>query len=319
MFAHMPWVPGYSEAELRAAVVGAGRWSEVLAALGLRYHGRTIVVARKWAGRWGIPVDHLSDYRNRPPLGLRHGERELRDAVARSLSWSATLRELGYCPTGGNWKTLKRRCAELGISTDHFDPHAANRVAGRRRRIPLEEILVRGSTYSRTNLKARLFEANLKERLCELCGQGETWHGRKMGLILDHVNGVRDDNRLANLRIVCPNCAATLETHCGRKNRLPRELVPCAVCGGSFEVRYPGHRFCSVACGARGRNVTRGRPRVARRKVVRPPYAQLIAEVDALGFAAVGRKHGVSDNAIRKWLAWYEREGRADDPAHAAA
>ena len=41
-----------------------------------------------------------------------------------------------------------------------------------------------------------------------------------MGLILDHINGVRDDNRLENLRIVCPNCAATLETHCGRKNRL---------------------------------------------------------------------------------------------------
>jgi hypothetical protein len=40
-----------------------------------------------------------------------------------------------------------------------------------------------------------------------------------MGLILDHINGLRDDHRFENLQIVCPNCAATLDTHCGRKNR----------------------------------------------------------------------------------------------------
>ncbi len=54
-----------------------------------------------------------------------------------------------------------------------------------------------------------------------------------MGLILDHINGVRDDNRLENLQIVCPNCAATLDTHCGRKNRLNRERV-CARCQATF-------------------------------------------------------------------------------------
>ena len=49
-------------------------------------------------------------------------------------------------------------------------------------------------------------------RRCELCGQTESWRGRTMALILDHVNGVPTDNRLENLRIVCPNCAATLDT-----------------------------------------------------------------------------------------------------------
>ena len=68
--------------------------------------------------------------------------------------------------------------------------------------------------------EAALFEEGLKERRCEMCGQDENWHGRTMSLILDHINGVPDDNRLENLRIVCPNCAATLETHCGRKNRI---------------------------------------------------------------------------------------------------
>lgn len=139
--------------------------------------------------------------------------------------------------------------------------------------------------------------------------QEETWRGRRIGLILDHINGVRDDNRLENLQIVCPNCAAALDTHCGRNARTVREALPCGACGRQFEVRYPGHRFCSVRCGARARdNPQRGRPQPSRRKVTRPSHGQLMADVEALGFSAVGRKYGVSDNSIRKWLAWYGRE-----------
>jgi hypothetical protein len=58
------------------------------------------------------------------------------------------------------------------------------------------EILVEGSTYARSNLKARLYDSGLKRPVCELCGQGELWRGRPMGLILAHINGVRHDNRL---------------------------------------------------------------------------------------------------------------------------
>ena len=50
---------------------------------------------------------------------------------------------------------------------------------------------------------------------------------------------------------------------------------------------------------------------VASRRVERPPYAQLAAEIDRLGYLAVGRHYGVSDNAIRKWVRQYERERRA--------
>ena len=79
--------------------------------------------------------------------------------------------------------------------------------------------MVQGSTYGRNHLKNRLYREGLKAPRCELCGQGELWRGQTMGPILDHINGHRDDHRLENLRIVCPNCAATLDTHCGRKNR----------------------------------------------------------------------------------------------------
>jgi hypothetical protein len=124
-----------------------------------------------------------------------------------------------------------------------------------------------------------------------------------MGLILDHANGVRDDHRPENLRIVCPNCAATLDTHCGKKNRAPLERLDCLRCRRSFMPKYRTQRYCSRECGSRWDR--RGVKRPGARKAERPPPAQLLSEVEELGYLAVGRKYGVSDNAIRKWLREY--------------
>ncbi len=204
---------------------------------------------------------------------------------------------------------LKKYARIWGISTDHFDPYASNADVAKRRRQPLEKILVEGSTYSRNNLKKRLYLEGLKQRACELCGQGEDWRGRRMGLILDHINGVSNDNRIENLRIVCPNCAATLDTHCARSRRVSLEERPCVRCGESFLPKVSRQRYCSLACGSRWDR--RGRPNPALRRVARPPYAQLKREINALGYSAVGRRYRVSDNAIRKWVRQYEREAEA--------
>ena len=237
--------------------------------------------------------------------GPRYTEEEARAAIAASGSYTEALRRLGMRAAGGNHRTIRRYAEEVWrIPVEHFDPDAARRAALRRAPIPLRDVLVEGSTYQRSLLKERLFLEGLKERRCELCGQGELWHGRRMSLILDHVNGVHDDNRLQNLRIVCANCNATLETHCGRNTRLPPGERACLRCGTSFAPRNERHRYCSRACGQRAPGV--GAPRVARRRVERPPYEQLLAEIAALGYLGVGRKYGVSDNAIRKWRRAYE-------------
>jgi hypothetical protein len=241
------------------------------------------------------------------PRGLRYTEEEARAAVAASLSHAETLRRLGLRAAGGNHATLKRHLATWGISTAHFDPHGTQRRGGPHARTarPLDEVLVEHSTYSRTQLKERLYRAGLKTRRCELCGQGELWRGARMSLILDHVNGVSDDHRLENLRVVCPNCAATFDTHCGRQNQWERE---CVRCGATFRPRTAKQRHCSRECGLRASSGHGPRP--DRRKVPRPPYAQLQREVHALGWSAVGRRYGVSDNAVRKWVRQYERERR---------
>lgn len=142
-----------------------------------------------------------------------------------------------------------------------------------------------------------------------MCGQGEMWRGRWLSLIIDHINGIPDDNRIENLRIVCPNCAATLDTHCGRKNRQERPIRHCKRCGCEFAAKYGTHRYCSHACGTRwDRSRLRGVPKPHIRKVERPPREKLLAEIEATSYLAVGRKYGVSDNAVRKWVRFYERE-----------
>lgn len=234
--------------------------------------------------------------------------------MANSLCYSEALRKLGLRPAGGNHRVFRRYVDEIWrIPTAHFDPDASRhkRFQGQAA-VPLESVLVEGSTYSRSTLKPRLFKAGLKARACELCGQGEIWRGERMSLILDHINGVPNDNRIENLRIVCPNCAATFETHCGRKNR--GESRACARCGVSFLPQRGSQRYCSRECGMR-HNTGRGRPHPETRKVPRPSYEELRADLASMSFLAVGRKYGVSDNAIRKWVRWYEdQQGRLEPP-----
>jgi len=240
------------------------------------------------------------------PRGPRYSEQEAREAIAKSLSWTEALRRLGMCHSGGAHLILKKYAALWGVATDHFDPYASLRGSGKQSCRPLDEILVEHSSFSRGRLKERLYEVGLKRPICEMCGQGELWRGRLMGMILDHINGVSDDHRLENLRIVCPNCAATLDTHCGRGRLIYRATQDCARCGAAFRPKCATQRYCSRECGTR--HERKGVARPGARRVERPPYPQLVREVHALGYCGTARRYGVSDNAIRKWIRAYERE-----------
>jgi hypothetical protein len=223
----------------------------------------------------------------------RYTEEQARRAIAASESLTEALRRLQVRPAGGNMAVLRRWIAEWGIPIDHLDSHAALRRASKAPR-PLADVMVEGSTYGRASFKRRLFAEGLEQRSSELCGQGELWHGRRMGLILDHVNGVPDDHRLENLRIVCPNCAATLDTHCARN--LPK--AACRRCGA--RLRSSARRYCSLACWHASDEAAA--LRAARRHVQRPPRDELVAVVARTSHAAAARRYGVSPASIYRWL-----------------
>jgi hypothetical protein len=234
-------------------------------------------------------------------------EAQVRAAVAESLSYAEVLRRLGLRAAGGNHRTVRKYVDEIWrIPTDHFDRERARGRPTAARAVPLAEILVEGSTYHRGHLKRRLLAEGLKRRQCEMCGQGEMWRGQRMALVLDHINGVHDDHRLENLRILCPNCNATLDTHCGKHKTRKHHDRACPTCHEVFRPSTGGQRYCSQPCAGRGERNRRAQ--AARRRVPRPPLDQLLREIESLGYVGVGRKYGVSDNAVRKWRRAYEAE-----------
>jgi hypothetical protein len=147
---------------------------------------------------------------------------QLSRAVARSISYAGVLRELGVPVTGGSHAHLARRIRAMGIDTSHFLGQAHFRGTTRPRR-KVEEILVvlpPGSARPRTPTLRRALLASGVPHLCAICGCGGTWRGSALVLAIDHVNGDWLDNRLENLRFLCPNCHSQTATWC-RKSRPP--------------------------------------------------------------------------------------------------
>lgn len=243
---------------------------------------------------------------------MRITEEAFREAVAESSTISEALDKLRLRKSSSSYKVFHSRVERWNVDTTHFltasEKTAQQWAQSQFRARPLEEILVENSTYTSSNgLKKRLYREGLKERQCELCGQGETWQGKPLALHLDHINGNHRDNSIENLQIVCPNCHSTLDTYCGKKNKLKNtckecsdpirsDVVYCINCRPDKSVRTPAQ-------------ITAARsPKPSMRKVERPPYERLLQEIESSSYVQVGKKYGVSDNAIRKWVRQYERE-----------
>jgi 5-methylcytosine-specific restriction endonuclease McrA len=132
------------------------------------------------------------------------------------------IKKLGLVPAGGNYDQVKRYIAELNVNTDHFTGMGWN--TGVRKitvtpAVPLEKLLTTCSPVQSYKLKKRLFDAGLKEPKCELCGWSEKSVDGRIPVELDHINGIREDNRITNLRILCPNCHSLQLTHRGRNKK----------------------------------------------------------------------------------------------------
>lgn len=159
-------------------------------------------------------------------------DEQLRAAVVESGSISQVLRCLGLKPSGGSHAIVKARILVLGLDTAHFHGQTWNQgnEAGlliRHEPRPFEEILVIDSTYtSTTTLKRRLLKAGMLENRCDECGLPPEWRGSPLVMRLDHINGVRTDNRISNLRLLCPNCDSQMPTFAGRNKGWWRRLPP---------------------------------------------------------------------------------------------
>lgn len=84
----------------------------------------------------------------------------------------------------------------------------------------LDLILVENSNHYKTSsLKSKIFEAELLENKCAVCSCQPIWNYKPISLQLDHINGIFNDNRIENLRILCPNCHSQTSTYTGKNKK----------------------------------------------------------------------------------------------------
>lgn len=125
--------------------------------------------------------------------------------------------KLNVC--GAQYKNIKDKCKKLNLTTSHFDSSKYRLNAQNVIRQDMKTILIQNSQYKSMNrLKLRLISEKYLKNECSVC-KITSWCDKPLSLQLDHINGIRNDNRIENLRILCPNCHSQSDTYAGKNKR----------------------------------------------------------------------------------------------------
>lgn len=144
----------------------------------------------------------------------RWTEDALKTAVKTSTNMSEVCRKLGIKP-GGNFPTIYSYVEKLGLDVTHFKKGFPTNPRPQEK--DLSEVLANNVSFANSGaLKKKLLTSGLLNSRCYICGLVD-WLERPISLHLDHINGDRRDNQLANLRLLCPNCDSQTPTHKNKK------------------------------------------------------------------------------------------------------
>lgn len=211
------------------------------------------------------------------------------------------LRKLDVAVAPHNYLALKQRLASEGLTLeDCFGPASTRRsTATTQRSTPSNIYFVENSKTPRSLIKKRIIRDSLLAYKCHECGMGPEWQTKVLVLVLDHINGINNDNRLENLRFLCPNCNSQTATFSGRnitrqgvattteKNSRPKVRISCAC--GSLMLES------SSTCAKCAKNNIQY-------KIEWPQIDELKQMLAESNYTQVAKKLGVSDNAIRKHI-----------------
>ena len=152
-----------------------------------------------------------------------YSNEEFIEIVKSSTSYAECMRKLGYKSiSNDSVKVLKRRINELNLSTEHF----INAIHNIKR--TNDNVFCKDSTADQKTLR-KFYQRIVPQTKCTICSQELFWNNKPLVLILDHINGNNRDNRLENLRWVCPNCNSQLDTTNARNPNHKKHY--CEKCG----------------------------------------------------------------------------------------
>lgn len=143
------------------------------------------------------------------------------ELLKKSSTISEVLFKLGYTVKGNSWgySQVKRRMDDLNLDYSIFKGKSAVIKITKLNNVKKEDILKENCRHQRTVLRRYVIKNNLIPYKCAICGCTE-WQGKTLSLELDHINGVNNDNRLENLRFLCPNCHSQTSTYGSRNQQL---------------------------------------------------------------------------------------------------
>lgn len=217
-----------AEQDFRKVVANSLSLRQIIRTLQLHDHTNTYKRLRRRIEDLALDTSH---FRSCGQRRASYSPEQLRDAVKNSRSLRQTLIALGLRAEGGNYRTVRRAIDTLEIDTSHFTGQGWRKDSTRPMTPPrpLKEVLVENSEATTSHVRRRLLQEGLVEQQCAICGIRE-WMGKPLTIELDHVNGIHNDHRLENIRMLCPNCHSQTPTYRGRNRRRPETRTPTQLC-----------------------------------------------------------------------------------------
>lgn len=156
-------------------------------------------------------------------MSIFDNEELMKELCSTCSSTSEALDSIGATKSGSSYTLFNKYAEKFGLSPPR-------KLGGfNNSRIPNHLVFVENSTYrgGGRSLKSRMLELGIPDK-CDVCGLGPEWQRKKLNLHVDHINGINSDNRLENLRILCPNCHTQTDTFSGRNQKI--KIYKCKDC-----------------------------------------------------------------------------------------